>query len=77
MAWSNCGRERAAAIYSLLGATKLNGINPERYLPISSSSRKGINAGVDAGEPLQEENQLSTAIALDTEDRASFISLEF
>jgi len=29
---SNRGGERAAAIYSLLGTAKLNGINPERYL---------------------------------------------
>ena len=31
-AGSNAGGERAAAIYSLLGTAKLNGINPERYL---------------------------------------------
>jgi len=31
-AGSNGGGERAAAIYSLLGTAKLNGINPERYL---------------------------------------------
>jgi transposase len=31
-AGSNAGGERAAAIYSLLGSAKLNGINPERYL---------------------------------------------
>jgi transposase len=31
-AGSNRGGERAAAIYSLLGTAKLNGINPERYL---------------------------------------------
>jgi transposase len=29
---SNPGGERAAAIYSLLGTAKLNGINPEHYL---------------------------------------------
>jgi hypothetical protein len=32
-AGSNRGGERAAAIYSLLGTAKLNGINPEHYLP--------------------------------------------
>ena len=31
-AGSNRGGERAAAIYSLLGTAKLNGINPEYYL---------------------------------------------
>lgn len=31
-AGSNRGGERAAAIYTLLGTAKLNGINPERYL---------------------------------------------
>ena len=31
-AGSNRGGERAAAIYSLLGTAKLNGINPERYV---------------------------------------------
>ncbi|MBB5060100.1 hypothetical protein HDF16_004836 [Granulicella aggregans] len=31
-AGSNPGGERAAAIYSLLGTDKLNGINPEQYL---------------------------------------------
>ncbi len=31
-AGSHAGGERAAAIYSLLGSAKLNGINPERYL---------------------------------------------
>ena len=31
-AGSNSGGERAAAIYSLLGTAKLNGINPEHYL---------------------------------------------
>jgi hypothetical protein len=31
-AGSDAGGERAAAIYSLLGTTKLNGIDPELYL---------------------------------------------
>jgi transposase len=31
-AGSDAGGERAAAIYSLLGAAKLNNINPEAYL---------------------------------------------
>jgi hypothetical protein len=31
-AGSNPGGERAAAIYSLLGTAKLNGINPEHYI---------------------------------------------
>jgi len=31
-AGSDAGGERAAAIYSLLGTAKLNGIDPERYL---------------------------------------------
>ena len=31
-AGSNRGGERAAAIYSLLGTAKLNGVDPERYL---------------------------------------------
>lgn len=31
-AGSDAGGERAAAIYSLLGSAKLNGINPETYL---------------------------------------------
>src|ERR1700733_10177883 len=30
---SNAGGERAAAIYSLLGSAKLNGLDPELYLP--------------------------------------------
>jgi hypothetical protein len=29
---SNAGGERAAAIYSLLGSAKLNGLDPELYL---------------------------------------------
>ncbi len=29
---SDAGGERAAAIYSLLGTAKLNGLNPEAYL---------------------------------------------
>jgi len=29
---SNSGGERAAAIYSLVGSAKLNGLDPERYL---------------------------------------------
>jgi len=31
-AGSDTGGERAAAIYSLIGTAKLNGINPEKYL---------------------------------------------
>jgi hypothetical protein len=31
-AGSDAGGDRAAAIYSLLGAAKLNGLNPEPYL---------------------------------------------
>jgi transposase len=31
-AQSDTGGERAAAIYSLLGSTKLNGLDPEIYL---------------------------------------------
>ena len=31
-AGSNAGGERAAAIYSLIGTAKLNGIDPEAYL---------------------------------------------
>jgi transposase len=31
-AGSDAGGERAAAIYSLLGTAKLNGMDPERYL---------------------------------------------
>jgi transposase len=31
-AGSDSGGERAAAIYSLLGSAKLNGIDPEKYL---------------------------------------------
>src|ERR1700756_5101983 len=30
---SDCGGERAAAIYSLIRSAKLNGIDPELYLP--------------------------------------------
>jgi transposase len=29
---ADCGGERAAAIYSLVGTAKLNGIDPEGYL---------------------------------------------
>ncbi len=29
---SDCGGERAAAIYSLIGSAKLNGLDPELYL---------------------------------------------
>jgi transposase len=29
---SDCGGERAAAMYSLIGSAKLNGLDPERYL---------------------------------------------
>ena len=45
-AGSDAGGERAAAIYSLIGSAKLNGIDPEAYLrevlgasPITRSSR--------------------------------------
>jgi len=31
-AGSNAGGERAAALYSLLGSAKLNGLDPELYL---------------------------------------------
>ena len=31
-AGSDAGEERAAAIYSLLGSAKLNGIDPEAYM---------------------------------------------
>jgi len=31
-AGSDCGGERAAAMYSLVGSAKLNGLDPERYL---------------------------------------------
>ena len=31
-AGSDAGGERAAALYSLLGTAKLNGLNPEAYL---------------------------------------------
>jgi hypothetical protein len=31
-AGSDCGGERAAAIYSLIGSAKLNGLDPELYL---------------------------------------------
>ncbi len=33
-AGSNCGGERAAAMYTLIGTAKLNGIDPELYLRI-------------------------------------------
>jgi hypothetical protein len=29
---SDCGGERAAAMYSLIGSAKLNGLDPELYL---------------------------------------------
>jgi hypothetical protein len=29
---TDCGGERAAAIYSLIGTAKLNGVDPEGYL---------------------------------------------
>ena len=29
---SNCGGERAAAMYSLIGSAKLNGLDPEAYM---------------------------------------------
>ena len=32
LAGSDAGGERAAAIYSLVGTAKLNGLNPEAYL---------------------------------------------
>ena len=32
LAGSNCGGERAAAMYTLIGSAKLNGIDPELYL---------------------------------------------
>jgi hypothetical protein len=31
-AGADCGGERAATIYSLIGSAKLNGLNPEAYL---------------------------------------------
>jgi hypothetical protein len=31
-AGADCGGERAAAIYSLIGTAKLNGIDPQAYL---------------------------------------------
>jgi hypothetical protein len=31
-AGSDCGGERAAAMYSLIGSAKLNGLDPEFYL---------------------------------------------
>ncbi len=31
-AGSDCGGERAAAMYSLIGTAKLNGLDPELYL---------------------------------------------
>jgi hypothetical protein len=31
-AGADCGGERAAAIYSLIGTAKLNGLDPEAYL---------------------------------------------
>ena len=31
-AGADCGGERAASIYSLIGTATLNGIDPERYL---------------------------------------------
>ena len=31
-AGSDCGGQRAAAIYSLIGSAKLNGLDPESYL---------------------------------------------
>jgi transposase len=31
-AGSDCGGERAAAMYSLIGSAKLNGLDPELYL---------------------------------------------
>jgi hypothetical protein len=31
-AGSNAGGERAAALYTLIGSAKLNGLDPERYL---------------------------------------------
>jgi hypothetical protein len=33
-AGSDCGGERAAAMYSLIGSAKLNGLDPELYLRI-------------------------------------------
>jgi transposase len=33
-AGSDAGGERAAAVYSLLGSAKLNGIDPEAYLTV-------------------------------------------
>ena len=47
--------ERAAAIYSLIGTTKLNGLDPEAYLPL-------ILARV-AGHPINRVEEVRAAAA--------------
>jgi transposase len=44
-AGSNAGGERAAAMYSLIGSAKLNGLDPEAYLTLvlDRISRHPIN----------------------------------
>jgi len=39
---SDAGGERAAAIYSLIGSTNLNGLDPEAYLRTSSGASQTI-----------------------------------
>jgi hypothetical protein len=43
-AGADCGGERAASIYSLIGTAKLNGIDPEAYLRyvLTHTRRVGI-----------------------------------
>ena len=53
-AGADCGGERAAAIYSLIGTAKLNGLDPEAYLRLVLGSHRRASDQPHRGAPALE-----------------------
>ena len=63
LAGANSGGERAAAIYSLVGTAKLNGVDPEAYLRyvLARIAEHAINR-IDELAPWVIADQLHSAV---------------
>jgi hypothetical protein len=74
-AGSDRGGESAAVLYSLIGAAKLNGIDPEAYLQdvLSRIAEHPINRIEDCCRGISRRNPLNAHLAL-PETNSTFLS---
>ncbi|MCU1249191.1 MAG: family transposase [Edaphobacter sp.] len=59
-AGSNCGGERAAAMYTLIGTAKLNGIDPELYSPHRAGADRRSPHQPHPGSPALEPRRVTS-----------------